>query len=140
MTGQELGILGELYVTRMLSSAGILTCKGGLADLLADGVRVEVKAARRSQYARGKRGYQFCLHAPGRKGFQGDVLVLLCYWKMGQDPGAFIIPASDVGQRKSITICGQPWTYAGRWAPFYDDWTPVGEAIEGTTYKEVEND
>ena len=129
MTSQEFGQLGELHVMRILSEAGILTHWGGVSDLLAGGVPVEVKAARQTEYSKGKRGYRFCLCSPGRKGFQGDVLVLLCYWNMNQPPGVFVIPAHDVGRRRSITIPGQPWTYGGKWSGFYDDWGALADAI-----------
>ena len=62
MTSQELGALGELFVARKLAGAGVSVQLGGPADLLAEGVPVEVKAARPRPYRSGGYiGYQFCL-------------------------------------------------------------------------------
>ena len=88
MNHTELGAMGEVYVARMLSSTGLSVEFGGPADLLVEGVPVEVKAARHRPYRKGRLGYQFCLHRDGRYGIRANVVILLCYWNDLADPVA----------------------------------------------------
>jgi len=126
----ELGAMGEAYVARLLTGAGLAVQYGGPADLLIEGVPVEVKAARFVPYKRGRNGYQFCLHRDGRRGVQAAAVVLLCYWDAASDPVAFVIPAQDVGQRRKVVIPGQPWLYSGRWARWYSRWEALARDIQ----------
>jgi len=117
MTHNELGALGEHYVARLLSGVGLDVERGGPADLLVEGVPLEVKAARPAPYRSGSdQGYQFCLHREGRGGLQAAAAVLLCYWKAGREP---------------VAIPGYPWTYEGKWARWYGRWETIAEALEG---------
>ena len=128
MTSNELGALGELYVARTLVGAGLQVELGGPADLVAEGVPIEVKAARPGSYrSGGYRGYQFCMHRNGRQGVRADVVILLCYWDPDGAPVAFVIPADLVGDRRKIVIPGQPWTYSGRWARWYRRWETIAD-------------
>jgi hypothetical protein len=132
MTSQELGATGELYTMRLLQSAGLRVEAGGPADLLADGIPIEVKAARPGPYrTRGYTGYQFCLRRDGRNGLQGRVVVLLCYWHETAEPVAFVIPAEALGKRRKVVIPGQPWTYAGAWARWYQRWETIADVMGG---------
>ena len=132
MTAQELGAMGEFYVAGLLAAAGLAVERGGPADLLIEGVPVEVKAARPGRYrSDGRQGYQFCLHRAGRRGVRAAVVVLLCYWRNDADPVPFIIPAERIGERRKVVIPGQPWTYAGRWARWYGRWETLADVVEG---------
>lgn len=130
MTPQELGIIGEMYVKRLLSSIGLSVERGGPADLLVEGIPVEVKAARKRPYRLGRyEGYQFCLHRDGRGGVQAKVVVLLCYWNVDQLPVAFVIPAKAIEKRRKIVISGDPWTYSGKWQRWYRNWEVIADVV-----------
>jgi len=129
MTPQELGAIGELYVERVLSAIGLVVEMGGPADLLVEGVPVEVKAAVPGVFRPGYRGYQFCLHREGRNGVQAAVVILLCYWDLEQEPVAFVIPAEEIGDRRKVGISGDPWIYSGKWARWYRRWDVIGDFI-----------
>jgi len=130
VTHTELGAMGEVYVARMLEAVGLTVRRGGPADLVVEGVPVEVKAARFAPYKRGRRGYQFCLHRDGRRGVQAAVVVMLCYWRDDAEPVAFVVPAEAVGDRRKVVIPGQPWTYSGRWARWYRRWETLADVLE----------
>ena len=133
MTGQELGTIGELWVMRQLRAAGLEVEQGGAADLLADGLAVEVKAARPRPYRRGRRVYQFCLSKPGHTDHgKAEIVVLLAYWDTASDPVAFVIPAGALGDRRKVTIPNsQPWLYSGRWSRYYRRWEVIADVMEG---------
>ncbi len=132
MGPQELGAMGEAYTAQILKQAGLQVEHGGPADLVADGVAIEVKAARPSAYrADGRRGFQFCLrkagHTDARK---AAAVVLLCWWEPTRDPVAFVIPAEALGDRRKVVIPGrQPWVYGGRWARWYGRWEVLADVI-----------
>ena len=133
MTGQELGTIGELWVMRQLRAAGLEVEQGGAADLLADGLAVEVKAARPRPYRRGYRGFQFCLTKPGHTDHRrAAVVVLLAYWDSVADPVAFVVPSTALGDRRKVTIPNeQPWLYGGRWSRYYRRWDVIADVMEG---------
>ena len=133
MTGQELGIMGELYVARQLRAVGLDVQHSGPADLVvADGLPVEVKAARPRPYRRGYRGFQFCLTKPGHTDHRrAAVVILLAYWDSTADPVAFVIPSERLGDRRKVTIPNrQPWLYAGKWARYYRRWDVLADVME----------
>lgn len=132
MTAQELGAIGEHYTAQVLRSVGLDVEHGGPADLLAEGMPIEVKAARPAPYRKGGyRGYQFCLTKPGHTDHtKAAVCVLLCFWRDGQDPVAFVIPSEAIGDRRKVVIPGQPWTYTGRWARYYRRWETIADVME----------
>jgi hypothetical protein len=131
MIHTELGALGEHYVARLLSGIGLNVEHNAPADLLVEGIPVEVKAARPRPYrSDGHKGYQFCIHREGRNGLQAELLILLCYWKAGRKPAAFVLPTHIVGERRKIVIPNYPWTYAGQWAPWYENWETIAEVLE----------
>lgn len=131
MTAQELGAMGEYYAAQVLRSVGLRVDFDGPADLLAEGVPVEVKAARPAPYRKGGyRGYQFCLTKPGHTDHsKAAVVLLLCYWKPGADPVAFVIPSDAIGDRRKVVIPGQPWTYSGQWSRYYRRWETVADVV-----------
>ena len=133
MTGQELGVMGELYVARQLRAVGLDVQRSGPADLVADGLAVEVKAARAKPYKRGRKGYQYCLHKPGHTDHRrAAVVILLAYWDSTSDPVAFVIPSERLGNRRKLTIPNrQPWLYAGKWARYYRRWDVLADVMEG---------
>jgi hypothetical protein len=132
MQAQILGEVGESYVASCLSSAGMKVEKGYSCDLVADGARIEVKAARFKRYdSRHYRGYQFCLHRDGRNGVQADVVILLCWYDLHYDPIAFVIPADELGDLKKVTITGDPRLYTGRWRDWLCKWEVIADYVTG---------
>ena len=132
MTSQELGQIGELYAMRQLQRAGLIVEQGGPADLMANGLAVEVKAARPAPYRRGgRRGFQFCLSKTGHTDYtRAAVVIMLAYWDMASDPIAFVVPSKALGDRRKVVIpTAQPWMYAGRWARFYRRWETIADVI-----------
>lgn len=91
-------------------------------DLFAEqGTTIEVKAARPSEFARGRLGWQFLLKRKGRRGVVADLLFLLCYTYSGDVPiGGFVIPRQAVIDRCKLTIPGfHPASYQGKYARYY---------------------
>jgi len=134
MTGQELGAIGEAWVYRQLERAGLDVTLGGPADLVADGLPVEVKAARPRCYrGDGRRGFQFCLTKPGHTDHKrAAVVVCLCWWDPASDPVAFIVPSVDLGDRRKVTICNpQPWLYDGWLARYRGRWETIADVMDG---------
>ena len=133
MTGQELGALGELWVMRQLQRAGLDVAMGGPADLVADGLVVEVKTARPRRYrGDGRRGYQFCVSKEGHTNHKrAAVVICLCWWDPTADPVAFVIPSGRLGDLHKVVIpTAQPWVYAGKWARYYRRWEVLADALE----------
>lgn len=87
----------------------------------ATGTTIEVKAARPSEFAKGRIGWQFCLKRKGRRGLVADLLFLLCYKYEGERPiGGFIIPRAKVVDLCKITIPGwHPKSYQGKYTKYY---------------------
>jgi hypothetical protein len=138
MTGYELGDLGERYVAMLFHRAGLRVERAGPADLLVEGVPVEVKAARPGGYCGDeRRGFQFCLRRETRRGKiktdarRADLVVLLCYYHDERDPAAFVIPTDRLGDRHKVVISNpRPWAYAGRWAHYYEAWERAAPILE----------
>jgi hypothetical protein len=131
MTAQELGAMGELFVMRQLEAVGLEVERAGGADLLVEGVPIEVKAARPKPYRRGYRGYQFCLRKPGHTDHRkARAVVLLCCWDPVADPVAFVIPSDRLGDRRKVTIPNRrPWAYGGKWARWYRRWETLADIL-----------
>jgi hypothetical protein len=86
-------------------------------DLLAQGVRIEVKASR--WY--GKR-YEANLHNN-----EADVLVFGC---LDSDVHYFVIPFGEVRGRSVIQVTSHdPRDYFGRWMRWYGAWNVIGELV-----------
>ena len=139
MTHTELGLAGERFVALLLRRAGVPVERGGPADLLANGTAIEVKAARPSARAGGRRpGFQFCLRRDGRNGraktdVRKSVLtVLLCYPRDGDEPiAAFVVPSQQLGNRRKVTISApNPRTYNGKWSVYLDSWGIMARILE----------
>ena len=133
MTSQELGALGELWVMRQLQSVGLDVTRGGPADLLANGLPIEVKTARAKRYrGDGRRGYQFCVSKPGHTDHtRAAVVVCLCWWDPRADPVAFVIPSGRLGDLHKVVIpTAQPWLYGGKWARWYRRWETLADLLE----------
>ena len=135
MGPQELGAIGEVYVARMLRLAGMKVAIGaGPADLLADGVPVEVKAARVRPYrSRRGLGFQFCLRKTGHTDHRrAAVMVMLAYWDESSEPVAFVIPTGELGERRKVVIPrAQPELYEGQWARWRGRWETIVDVMEG---------
>ena len=113
MTHNEIGDFGEQYIARLLAEAGEVT-PGGPADLLFEGVSVEVKTARPSNYNGRNLGYQFCLRKRGHTDHRkAAVLILLCLGLRGQVRGVFVIPTEVIGERRKLTM---PLNLSSKWA------------------------
>ena len=132
---RELGDLGEVYVARKLRGVGLNVIVGGVADLVAGGAVIEVKAALKRPYRNGGYlGYQFCLWRDGHTDHRrSDVVVLLCYYDLEMDPVAFVVPTERIGSRRKIVIPGSPWTYTGRWSRWYRRWEVIADYVDPGT-------
>ena len=123
-THTAVGVAGEILVARTLEGKGYSVRidheKGGLTAISPDGeiVQIEVKTARQAS--------DKCWHFTLYKHWQGrlctdhhnaDVVVLLCVMKSG-DAIPFVVPVSDLGNRRSVTVTSYPRTYAG-WLAAY---------------------
>jgi len=136
MGPQELGRMGEVYVARLLEVAGLRVSWGGPADLLVEGVPVEVKAARPRRYrGDGRLGFQFCLSKPGHTDHRrAAVVVLLAWWDPQADPVAFVVPSARLGDRRKVVIPrAQPWLYEGLWARWREGWEVLADVDATTT-------
>jgi hypothetical protein len=106
-------------------------------DLLLEGVaRVEVKSALRTENSnnRGSGRYQFSLRRHGLE-VDEELLVLLCYEDLGEDPvAAFVIPGEAVDpERTKIDITrADPTAYTGKWAAYLEAWEEVGRVMRTT--------
>jgi hypothetical protein len=123
----DLGCYGEWFAAQLLESLGLRVerGKGGGADLVVEGIRVEVKIARYRLYKEGRRGYQFCLRRDGRRGVCADVVLLICF--SGGRAVFFVVPAEELGSYKKVTIPGPPDRYSGRWSLFVERWDILAE-------------
>ncbi len=98
------------YVTKTSHTANF--------DLLADGLRVEVKAA---TWASGRYGAAL-------RDNQADVLVLAC---LGDATCFFVIPFQEVNGLRYFKIPNyDPRAYQGRFAPYFEKWDLI-EAMIG---------
>jgi len=134
MGPQELGVLGEVWTMRQLQRAGLTVTLGGPADLLADGLPVEVKTARARRYrGDGRKGYQFCVSKPGHTDHKrAAVVICLCWRDLAADPVCFVIPSDRLGDLHKVVIpTAQPWTYSGKWARWYRRWETIADVMEG---------
>lgn len=131
MTGQELGAMAEAHTAYLLAGAGFTVEQGGPADLVVEGIPVEVKAARRRPYRKGGyQGYQFSVWRPGHTDHRrAAVVVLWCYWHPTRPPVAFVIPAQAIGDRRQLVIPGDPWTYSGQWSRYYQRWEGIADVL-----------
>jgi len=131
ITHTELGAIGEVYVAHLLSTVGLQVQREGPADLVVNGLPIEVKTARLSFYRNNRRrGYQFCLKRSGKTSIKAPLVILLCYWDITSDPVAFIIPADLIGQRQKIVIPGPPWSYSGKWSIWYQKWEILASLLK----------
>jgi len=122
----ELGRRVETLAAEVLSERGhnvILTSHKAAYDILAGGLRVEVKAARRYPHTNGGGRYQANVHN------RADLLVLACC-RGHEVMGWFIIPAAEIGRRRNLAIWSEPEAYAGKWSTFLDRWDIADEAIQ----------
>jgi len=101
-------------------------------DLVVNGaLKIEVKASlwRQDTDPQRDRGrYQFNIRPKQAGGQNGADLVILVA-RNGQDHH-FIIPAAQLGRRRSVTIREQcPDRYAGQWASYRENWQLIGPAL-----------
>jgi len=126
----DLGIFGEVYVAEMLRAAGLGGVSlGGPADVIAEGLTVEVKTSRPTSYrGRGSRGFQFLLEKDGHTSIKGDVVVLVCVGPRG-GLVCYVIPAEAIGSRRKIGVPLNVQEYGGLWAPYLEAWDVIEERL-----------
>lgn len=122
MSYQLLGHHGERYVAGKLALMGATVQGGGPADLLVNGVPIEVKTANYCPYRPGHLGYQFCLRRENHTSVKGIFVILLCWERLAMELEAFVIPASEIDGQYKITIPNRPGEYGGRWAKWLNEW------------------
>jgi hypothetical protein len=117
-----LGAWGEALVAQTLREAGSVQF-GGPADLVFEGVAVEVKTARATAPAGDREHrsprYRFLLRKVGHADLRGQVLVLV----LAPAGECFVIPAAAVGARHLISI----GVRAGQWEPYRERWETLAE-------------
>jgi len=123
------GDLGEEMVYNELCARGYAVEYDVPADLLVNGVPVEVKTAHVSNY-RSERGdgYQFCIWREGHCKVQAPVIVLVCL----TDSGAtfFVVPSDSIGNRRKIVISHpEPEKYRGKWMCFLEKWDVIAMMV-----------
>lgn len=118
-TPAKLGRFGEQYVWGELRRAGFdvrATCKGDGGDLLACGLRIEVKTAAQNKDG----GFRFCLHKDDKKGKtdhrKSDVIILICCSQAGLIT-TFVIPIVAIVKKDNLRL---PRTrgYRGKYAEY----------------------
>lgn len=116
------GAMGEWLVTRRLMAIGEVG-ESDRADLRIGDVDVEVKAARLTQVSQRCEGYQFCLTRDGRRGFDAEFLVLVCFDDELHEQATYVIPAEAVGDRRKTSVClTETYEEQGLWAAYRDRW------------------
>jgi hypothetical protein len=92
-------------------------------DLLANGVRIEVKA---STWSPAVRRYQANL-----RGNDADICILGCHDpRNSPNPLFFIIPFAELRGLINIAIHSlNPLSYTGRWSPYLEAWPLLDELI-----------
>jgi len=84
-------------------------------DLIVNGHPVELKISRPRKKRRRKLYFQFLLRDhDNRHHLNGNFVYCLCVLDATYCP--FIIPVGKVGNRRTIEITSDPFTYTGRWA------------------------
>lgn len=124
----DLGIYGEELVVSMLGKVGIKATRSKPADIIIEGtLPIEVKTATLSKYNGKSFGYQFCVDRDGHTSLKGVAIILICVDTTG-NTSFFIIPASEVGKRRKLTIGRNPEKYNGLWASYLNRWEVITTA------------
>ncbi len=128
MNHVELGAYGEMLVYQVLQETGGRVTLGGGADVIFEGIKIEVKTAKPSKYNGQTLGYQFCLSKPGHTDFRkSDVLVLIPLDENDNPRAAYVIPTSVIGKRKKITM---PMSLGSRFVDYREAWELLAD-IQG---------
>ena len=138
----KFGTLGEEYAIEMIESIGyqVLPMPVGhntKGDLLVEKrMRVEVKAALPTKGSHGNKvRWQFSLRRHKRP-VDEDLLILLCYHELDEEPIAFVIPGDQVREKLAkIDITSEPEKYAGKWSKWRGKWDMVKAILD--TCKEI---
>lgn len=86
-------------------------------DLLANGIRIEVKAA----------NWDGSRYEANLRSNAADVLILAC---LDGDANFFVIPFDKVAGKTVIKITRHdPRDYIGQWTPYYDAWDLIDDLI-----------
>lgn len=122
----ELGRRVEALAAEALRERGhcvIMTSHKTAYDILAGGLRIEVKAARRYRNKRSGR-YQAAI-----RNHRADLLIMACC--DGTEVSAwFIIPAAALEGQRNLAIWSDPREYSGKWAPYLGRWDIADRAIK----------
>lgn len=115
-TRMTLGLWGEDTVRKILRHSGFDTIKprkGEGGDILAMGMRIEVKTA----YQNADGQYRFCLTKEGcTDHLKSDVIVLILISRSGIGT-TFVIPRTALELRKHLCL-PKPYGYRGKYAEY----------------------
>lgn len=91
---------------------------------------VEVKSAQQTKINQRLRGYQFCLVRAGRRGFDADFLVMVCFDNDFRAAATFVVPATEVGSRHQTSVrLSEAYAQQGQWAPYLDRWDLIADQL-----------
>lgn len=116
------GRLGEQYIAGVLVLKGATVSSDGPADLVVNGVPLEVKTAQYRHYKPGRHGYQFCIKRDGKRGLRAPFVALVCYASPPVDLPVYIVPAGKLNGQKRITIPSRPADYNGQFSRWLNEW------------------
>lgn len=123
-----------------------LICKN---PATARAAMIEVKASRYTQFAPGRRGFQFLMFKAGRSQPITEDFVLLACVLGGRDqltlggafgggadrkripPAWFVLPAEKCAGIHKIAIPGNPFDYRGKWAEYFNAWELLDSHMQG---------
>jgi hypothetical protein len=131
----KFGQVGEEFVAHRLKDMGYTVLNVSTTanhDLeLESGHRIEVKSATLSKSGRHDRKFwQFSFCRMGVP-VSEDIIFLLCYIDMDNDPVTFVIPGDKVFPFiKKITVPNtDPFAYNGKWSVYREKWSLVEKVV-----------
>ncbi|MBN2392075.1 MAG: hypothetical protein JXR84_15215 [Anaerolineae bacterium] len=128
-----IGAFGEYAVEVILRKAGVDVKRGKPADLICNGVPVEVKTARPTRYDGRKDGFQFSLRRDGHTNVRAPLVICVCVFDpedlFDSELDFFIIPSQDIEGLRGVAIHKDTAAYNGRWARYRQNWSVLEEVL-----------
>lgn len=129
----ELGAFGEYAVEVILRKADIDVRRGKPADLICNGVPVEIKTARPTHYNGRAVGFQFSLRRDGHSDVRAPLVICVCVFNsedlFDSELDFFIIPSRDIEGLRGVAIHKNTAAYNGRWARYRQNWSVLEEVL-----------